>query len=1097
MNRVLGWALLGLLLATLPIEATQADAASAVTVALVSSATTEHARTCLDLLTARLTGEASLRLLERAQIDRVLAEHRLQLALGDAELAAQAGSLLGAQWLAVLEMSSDGREPTALVVFESATTKRLVDVTLDAKFDEAVDDAARAICSASVRRSAPEASTLCVLSIRNVDLPPTFNTIGDGLMALWERRLLGGAGVTLLERGRLDQLIRERQIAGGPELEGIHKAVLLAEAQFSRGEQEGQCIWTIHLSNAARELVGQVTQEFALDQAGEAVALMLAQTAVLLRDVRAEEQTGDMAKEARRFCEEAQRLIEGSDPQRGARAAEAAYALAPDGHHPRVLATALFAVAVRHLGGTHKDPWVHIHGQLKPEQVMAAMIAARRAIDILHADLERSPTPSLKHFNVRSVYCRNLIDAILYTVNDRSITAETLPPREEFKQRVRAYNQLVSDRRMAFVEDQCVAVIQSEYHVMGRHTASASTMAHLVAAQSRILQPILRRLDQPGVKLSVDEAFNLHEMLRWIHHPSPRSYVVGGGVWPEHAGPVDWTQRQALIEPLLKQLQDHSCAELRWHARLLREADQTRRGPDGSGSNREPDERNVEARQRGMVSYEALVSHLLPWLDALGPTESVAKVMGYLLWREAIIMLVLDLDLRGQQAQRLVTHMLDQRIMIGMLMRDLMTNFDRTRVDVTLEMTQAVARALEMMTQKQAAITVGWSDYHVKMCQRFLANSPHARGIVESLVTIGSRQVLPQGIDATMPFMEMTLIGSDLFLLGSRNQNSPWECWRLAVTNGEPGAAVAVGKLPRLLKNSDVLPHQSSVPAAAIARDTLFWATHQQGILAYPLAGGESYSIETTQGLPSSCITALASVGSSLIIGAGEEEGYLLMLDLDTRQWRTLASSRRKQKQSPLDDLAEGFTVYDLLPLNDGRTFIASISVMRKGSSASHPLSGLWQLDAQSGELTLLVNARGGHDLAWVVPGRTIWADGWWSGFIFDLATREARLLRVQESPATAWLAERLGEGLRGQTPKLRLTRYSCPNLLLDENRLFAGHPLGVFRMTDGRYLPLAAPWPGDEPNVVSVQRLLPLEPGRLLILRRGDLWQVDWRLPD
>src|SRR5690242_14126067 len=79
---------------------------AATRVALVVGSRSEGVRTALDLATARVSAMPGIELLERAAIDRVLAEQKLTLAgLADAGQAITAGKLLSADVLAVVEVT--------------------------------------------------------------------------------------------------------------------------------------------------------------------------------------------------------------------------------------------------------------------------------------------------------------------------------------------------------------------------------------------------------------------------------------------------------------------------------------------------------------------------------------------------------------------------------------------------------------------------------------------------------------------------------------------------------------------------------------------------------------------------------------------------------------------------------------------------------------------------------------------------------------------------------------------------------------------------------------------------------------------------------
>src|SRR4051812_12914782 len=72
-------------------------------VALVVGTRTEGVRAAIDLATVKVSGMAGVELLERAGVDRVLAEQKLTLAgLAEASKAISVGKLLSADLLAIV-----------------------------------------------------------------------------------------------------------------------------------------------------------------------------------------------------------------------------------------------------------------------------------------------------------------------------------------------------------------------------------------------------------------------------------------------------------------------------------------------------------------------------------------------------------------------------------------------------------------------------------------------------------------------------------------------------------------------------------------------------------------------------------------------------------------------------------------------------------------------------------------------------------------------------------------------------------------------------------------------------------------------------------
>src|SRR5262249_23619535 len=149
-------------------------------------------RNLLDLAVAKLSKAKEVQLLERAAIDRALAEQKLALAgLVDAATAARAGQLLGADLFAVLEASATDKQALGMVVYDAGTGVRLWDNTLSGNgLDEAAVSVAAGVRGAAAKWAAglKKLKTVCFLAVRNADLPSDQNSFCQALAAILERR---------------------------------------------------------------------------------------------------------------------------------------------------------------------------------------------------------------------------------------------------------------------------------------------------------------------------------------------------------------------------------------------------------------------------------------------------------------------------------------------------------------------------------------------------------------------------------------------------------------------------------------------------------------------------------------------------------------------------------------------------------------------------------------------------------------------------------------------------------------------------------------------------------------------------------------------
>lgn len=229
-----------------------AGAQADVRVALVTLERGEIAQGVVDLATVKLSAEPAIDLLEREEIDRLFAEQERARALaGDESLALRAGQLLAADVLGVVEFDAAAADALGLVVFDARTGARLWDATLPAGLDEAVGMIAAGVRRALLKRESPgkAGGTVCVLTIRNENLPEENGPALEGIGRLVERKLTSSERLSVLERRRLGVLNEERETTG--QIVALSGAMTMAELSFRRGADAAGVEAAIRLTDAA------------------------------------------------------------------------------------------------------------------------------------------------------------------------------------------------------------------------------------------------------------------------------------------------------------------------------------------------------------------------------------------------------------------------------------------------------------------------------------------------------------------------------------------------------------------------------------------------------------------------------------------------------------------------------------------------------------------------------------------------------------------------------------------------------------------------------------------------------------------------------
>lgn len=324
---------------------------AAVRVALVTSGGGPIADQTIALATATLSGDKELDLVDRQSIDSILQEQKLNLSgLVDDDQKIQVGRMLKADLFADVETDANNGRALGLVIFDTARGLRLSDAAVGGKPEEAASAIA-----AAVRAAARKDQTLAqgvrlvgFLPVRNADMPRDYDIFCDTVRLLLERQLTASPGIAVLERSRLEQVNRERQLPTTQRAGDLLSSVVIVQLEISRGANgRGLDASAILLSGSGGKfdkLQAHIDGDSAADLADKLRER-------LIESLKAQplEQPFNRSKEARRFARESEVLVYNSRFAAGAAAAEAADALDPGDRNQLILATALWARAWEYL----------------------------------------------------------------------------------------------------------------------------------------------------------------------------------------------------------------------------------------------------------------------------------------------------------------------------------------------------------------------------------------------------------------------------------------------------------------------------------------------------------------------------------------------------------------------------------------------------------------------------------------------------------------------------------------------------------------------------------------------------------------------------
>ena len=273
-------------------------------VALVSQSSQAAAGQALDLALAELTKQSGVELVEREAIDAILREQKI--ALTDADAGLRVGQLLRADLIGVVDASPDGKELGGIVVLDSASGAVFANEGLAGlKAAEAAALVTKAVSAAATKRALPadQRNTVCLLGARNSEFARSKDVFCETVAYLVERRLLHAAGVTTLDRRRLDAVLKENSLPGQAEKKSLLPSLRLVELDFRRGAQDGAMKVVVRLSDAKGNTVA--TDEVqGPEEAAKLVELAGARVCELLRTAPPA-LPGDPAAEANRFRKQA------------------------------------------------------------------------------------------------------------------------------------------------------------------------------------------------------------------------------------------------------------------------------------------------------------------------------------------------------------------------------------------------------------------------------------------------------------------------------------------------------------------------------------------------------------------------------------------------------------------------------------------------------------------------------------------------------------------------------------------------------------------------------------------------------------------------
>ena len=1060
-------------------------------VALVSTCGGEAGQNVLALAEVKLSAEKDVALVERTLVERVLDEQKLtHCGLSDSAQALAVGKLLGVQVFATLETFSGSKEALGLVVFDARSGAKLWDATLPAGgTEETADGIVTAVRKACEKRLRPISNrrTVCLLSVRNAELPRGMDSFCESVGQLLERGLLGSASLTVLERKRLEQINRERSLPGNEMSNDLLPSLTLLELEFSRGSESNGVKATVFLTDASGASLGKVQAVGTIERVTDLVEALLQRLTQSLKATPVVRGV-DRPREAQRFRQEATFFIDHMEFAKGLQAAEAAYALNPTNEELRVLlADALSRAASDILAPG--QPWMNSSvAKVAPSDLKRALSLAHRGADLcLNLRAESASvgaprphswmdTPTIRGFLERARNVKEGFD-------------------EESR---RQFTELQAKYRRTLVEfwvkptfaagrdpDLAICCPGSLYWFLYDLEFGSATSEGWTIDAVETLNHWLALVDKRGLCNVQTETVNwmLTPIVYRIKEPSRMYEGCYGQCWS--LDEADLARLQVFFDALGRRQEPL----FQLYAMVSKFAAVVRKE---HGKGEEVDSQLAQIKNLG----KKIISN--------PPCE---KSNGY---RVAVYQTLLDtIDLlpdparRREKYQELFDFMLERREYVHWVA--MATVDPQSRI-------YAAYQYMGSVFSRNASEIQSKGD--PKVCAQNL------RRLLALLESPGCRRISepPSSwrgpLDQQLAELRNLLVAQDPTLRSPIA--APWNTARLLYDGRHPllqprvfGDSVwglelsQTGKLaeqPRLVR----VPLDASLPQRYDQippdgpPDQFYSAIVKDGIVIFPPDAAAISRLSETNGLPSSHVSALACCDGKLYAGLGANSGYqgttgyLISCELATGRIATLASSLRREKRSPLDDVSPPFFVRQMIadPARHRVLFTVDIGIYNSGT----PYTGLWSINTGDGKLTHLLPLA--QACEWASENR---GDGillacrhWGKGaryevFAFNLVTNKGKLLCASE-----W--SDLDQALVGNDHVGKIPYGTYPPHLILDGWLWIAHPFGRIPLDGGPCESLPSFVKGGSFNHFNhPQYFAALEDrGQLLVGVGGQLWLLD-----
>jgi hypothetical protein len=917
----------------------------------------------LSLAETELTGQANIALVERGQIERVVREQQLsRTGLIDSDHAVRVGQILAADVLASVEADTNAKA-IGLIVFDASTGIRLLDEAVTAPSDSELGKliANRIALALGKRQHLNTLRTVCLVTVRNADLPRDMDGLCDAIGRLVERTLVRSPGVALMERGRLDAVTRERALSDEAARRQLLASLVMIELEIGR-DGRGLRATAILTDWTGKRIGKPITSAGAVDAAALAVAL----AADLSRqtDFPPAATLPQPLSEAARFAHEAALRANADDAMRAVPAAEAAHALSPtEPFYAALLCRCLADYGYQIYEGPHgRRPlgtpmsWPDRQSPPPPLQRAAEILAELRLPqDGARADIRAMADGAFQQ--VSRFTGRATADAVLHG------QPTPLPPPDlaEIKHHVREYLLAADMRLSAGVHD------LNSFSAYCRHFAALVNDDEWICSCSPAdwtaeLDQLVDRWMAVRAKWPDFQALAVSQAMEavsvgWQFQSSTHGGVMVYGLGQSRSrrwdpGPDDLARLESARQALAR---DRSPLA-RWHVQLMSLSIAAITTPPQTLKQK------IGAFIEQMEKKEAV-----PEYDS----QNEMRFAQYNLMTDANRLLA-HTTAAEAYTQQIFDYALSRHELVNFVFAGgVHPGFPTGPIDETERKRQitAIERILKVLDAPDVKAVCGIPDkerdyYRLELAKlrepaNPLAGQPlaSAPGAMRRLIDFFDDD---QGLQFSLRPIPQ---GRWVYLLRPtrRSSNEPLEAQlvRIPLAGGPPellgSLATSITRPPNQPRQWRSTTRYKLDTAACLDDEVYCVATASSGILIFPTTARAPIHLDAGDGLPSAHGTAVAVLKGRVYaaVGTYPTDGYLISFDLATRKVDVLASFRRKQKLSPFDD-GTAFAIPGMVADPARHRLIVAIQRFEP----EQQINGLWEFRPDTGKWTQLMPMR-------------------------------------------------------------------------------------------------------------------------------------------